>query len=1049
MFTFSILKNYMHMRKLLVTLTAFLLLAGQLLAQKTVTGKVTDDKGNAIPNASIIVKGTTTGTVTKADGTFSISVPSTAKALIVSAIDMGTQEQPIGSQSILNFSLKSEDKNMQEVIVVGYGTQKKSEITGSIATVKGAAIADKPVPSFDAALAGRAAGVQITVPNGVLNNPPVFRIRGTNSINLSSYPLIVIDGLVTYTGDVSQTLAASNVLSNINPADIESMDILKDAAATAIYGSRAANGVVIITTKKGKRGKAKVNYDGWAGWTRPTRQWEVLDAAQYMLIKNEGLTNVGATPRYLPTNGPDGQVINTNWSDVVYRQGFSHSHNLSVGGANDLTSYYFSVGYTNQEGIIKKNNFDRKTFRFNVEHKVNSWFNTGVNVSYANELNEAALNSGSLPGAAFASAGIGRLAITLPPNVGVYNNDGTYNIVGNAIGKMNNIETPTFWNPQPILDNNYSNTENNRITGNFFIQIKPIREVTFRSSYGVDYLNSDNKGFNTKIQGDGFANGGTAFSTLGKDKRWTFTNTLQFDKTLFTNHSINALVGSEQQRSTFEGFGLSRQTLSDDFFTVIQGGFNTPLTAGLGLGENYLSSFFGRAGYDYKKKYFVAGSFRRDGYSAFAPGLKWGNFYSFSGSWDVSRENFWASSMSRVLNSFKLRGSYGKVGNISGIGNFSSYSFFSAGLYNGGPTLVFSQAGNNKLTWETSKKLDLGFSFGMFNNAVTGEFAWYKNDIDGLLLGVPNSPSTGMPNSVLQNVGAMFNKGIEVTLNASPLKTKKFTWNTSFNFTYNTNEVVSLVDGVPFITTATSLETPSITKPGYPVGMLYVVETRGVDAATGSRIFVRADGREILYNHGAPVASRWTFRDNGQVAPAINPGVDQKVWKNSSPKYFGGFDNNFRFQNFELSALITYQLGFYVYNGTRASVLDQRFWNNTTEVLKRWQKPGDVTDIPRVIYGDNVSNGSAQPISENAEKGDFLKLRSLTIAYNLPSTLITKAGLSSMRFYLSGQNLGIITKYRGPDPEVSSNGNGNLNQGVDRNTVGNALVVTMGLNIGF
>lgn len=1037
------------MRKLLLTLTAFLLFAGSLLAQKTVTGKVTDDKGNPIPNASVLVKGTTTGTSTKADGTFSLTVPSNAKALIVSAIDMTTLERAIGTQTSLDFTLSQEDKTISEVVVVGYGTQKKSDVIGNIATVKGSAVADKPVPSFDAALAGRAAGVQITVPNGVLNNPPVFRIRGTNSINLSSYPLIVIDGVVTYTGDVSQTLAASNVLSNINPADIESMEILKDAAATAIYGSRAANGVVLISTKKGKRGKSKVTYDGWVGFTKATRQWEVLDAQQYMTIKNEGLTNVGSAPRYLPTNGPDGNVINTNWADVVYRQGISHSHNVSVAGASEATSYYFSIGYTNQEGIIRKNNFDRKTLRFNVDHKVNNWFTLGVNASYANELNEAALNSGSLPGAAFASGGIGRLAITLPPNVSPYNNDGTYNISGNAIGKMNNVEVPTFWNPQPILDNNYSNTENNRLIGNAYIQIKPIKEVTFKSSYGVDYLNSDNKNFYTKIQGDGFANGGTAFSTLGKDKRWTFTNTLQFDKTIASSHSVSVLVGTEQQRSTFEGFGLSRQTLSDDFFTVIQGGFNTPLTAGLGLGENYLASTFGRANYDYKKKYFIGGSFRRDGYSAFAPGLKYGNFYSASAAWDVSRENFWSKGLSNVVNSFKIRGSYGKVGNISGIGNFSSFSFFSAGLFNGGPTLVFSQAGNNQLTWETSKKTDIGFTFGLWNNLITGEFAWYKNDIDGLLLGVPNSPSTGMPNSVLQNVGSMYNKGVEITLNANPVKGKKFSWNTSLNITYNTNKVTSLAPGVPFITTATSLETPSITLPGYAVGMIYVVETRGVDAATGRRIFVRADGREILYNHAAPVASRWTYRDNGQVAPAINPGLDQKVWKNTAPKYFGGFDNTFRYGNFELSTLFTYQLGFYVYNGTRASVLDQRFWNNTTEVLKRWQKPGDVTNIPRLVYADNVSNGSAQPISENAQKGDFLKLRSLTVGYSLPNSFISKAGLSSMRFYISGQNLAIITKYQGPDPEVSSNGNGNTNQGIDRNTVGNALAVTVGLNVGF
>ncbi|HEX2629856.1 MAG TPA: TonB-dependent receptor, partial [Chitinophagaceae bacterium] len=279
-----------------------------------------------------------------------------------------------------------------------------------------------------------------------------------------------------------------------------------------------------------------------------------------------------------------------------------------------------------------------------------------------------------------------------------------------------------------------------------------------------------------------------------------------------------------------------------------------------------------------------------DGYSAFASGRKYGTFYSVSGSWDISRENFWSTNLSKTINSFKLRASYGKVGNVGGIGNFDAYSFYSFGIYNGGPTMFFSQGGNPGLTWETSKKLDIGFSFGLFNNLITGEFAYYKNNINGLLLGIPNAPSTGMPNQVLTNVGEMFNKGWELTLNASPFRGKTFSWNTSFNLTYNKNEVVKLVDGVPFITTATSLETPSITMPGYPIGMIYVVETRGVDPATGRRIFVRADGREVLYNHQASVAQRWTYRDDGTVAPAINPGVDQKVWKNSSPKFFGGFD---------------------------------------------------------------------------------------------------------------------------------------------------------------
>ncbi|WP_126973613.1 SusC/RagA family TonB-linked outer membrane protein [Gynurincola endophyticus] len=1038
------------MRKKLSMLMLLVFSCGVLLAQKTISGKVTDETGIPIPNVSVVVKGLSIGTITKEDGTYSLSVPDNGRTLVFSGIDKQPVEVAIRDKATIDVVLKDQDSSLEEVVVVGYGVQSRKELTGNIVTVRGTAVADKPVQSFDAALAGRAAGVQITVPNGVLNNPPVFRIRGTNSINLSSQPLIVIDGMVTYTGDVSSTIAASNVLSNINPADIESMDILKDAAATAIYGSRAANGVVVITTKKGKKGRAKMTYDGWVGLTSPTRMWEMLNAQEYMTIKNEGTANLGIPDRYLPSYNADGSMVDTDWGDVIYRDGVSHNHGLSVSGANDMTSYFFSIGYTDQEGIVRGNDFNRKTVRFNADHKATSWLTFGLNASYANELNAATINTGSLPDAAFASAGAGRLALALPPNVSPYNPDGSYNLNGNAIGRGNNIENITFWNPQPILDKNYAHTTNNRVIGNFYLMAKPTRDITFRSSYGIDYLLTDNKNFYTALIGDGFANNGSAFSTLNKNQRWTWTNTLQYDKTFMDKHSVGLLIGSEQQKSTNEGFGLLRQGVSDAFYDVIQGGFTTPLATGLGLGENFLGSYFGRASYDYDKKYFVSGSYRRDGYSAFAPGLKWGNFYSISGAWDIAKESFWQGGLADVVNTFKLRASYGTVGNISGIGNFASFSFFSgSGLYQRNPTLTFSQAGNNLLSWETSKKTDIGFTFGLLNDRISGEFAWYNNDIDGLLLSVPNALSTGMPNSVLQNVGAMYNRGVEFTLNATPIMGKDFTWNTSFNITYNKNQVTRLAEGVDNIPTATQLETANITLPGYSIGMTYVVESRGVDPQTGRRVLVDENGRELLYDHSAPSGQRYTYRDNGQVAPNLNTALAQKVWKNTNPQYFGGFENTFKYKNFDLNILLTYQLGFYVYNGTRATTLDQRFWNSNKEVLNRWQKPGDVTDIPRLVYADNTSNGSAFPISDNVEKGDFLRLRNLSLGYNLPFEVASKLKISNARLYISGQNLFLATKYRGPDPEVSSNGTGNANQGVDRNTVGNARVLTVGLNVGF
>jgi TonB-linked SusC/RagA family outer membrane protein len=1031
-----------------------LLFVGSVLSQenKVISGKVTDEKGNGLPNVTISVKGTSIGTTSKSDGTFSLTAPAYAKTLVFSSVGMTPMEVNIGNKDVFDVSLKPADREMQEVVVVGYGTQKRKEVTSSVATVRGQDIANKPVQSFDAALGGRAAGVQITVPNGVVNTPPVFRIRGTNSISLSSYPLIVIDGVPAFTGDLSSTSAAGNALSSINPSDIQSIDILKDAAATAIYGSRAANGVVLITTKRGRPGKAKVTYDGWVGFTRPYGLPDVLGADDYMTIKNEGLTNAGiTTQKFLPTNGPDGKPINTNWNDYVYRNPVSHSHAISVSGGSEGTTYYFSAGYTDQEGILQKNSFIRKNLRFSVDNKTNKILSLGGTFGYSNEQNNASGTSGSLTGEAFNTAGLGRLAFVTAPNVGPYLNDGTYNLLGNNIGIMNNtVPQVGFYNPVAILDNNRSNSENNHIQGNVYVQLKPVSWMTLRSVYGVDFANVDNEIYQSPIHGDGYPSG-NASSTLNKLKRTTWSNTAQFDYTFKDKHSFSLLGGMEQQRSTQDGFGLNRQNISDPYYTNIQGGWTTNNATGLAIGENYLNSLFGRLNYDFSKKYFLSGNVRRDEYSAFAPGHKAGTFWGASAGWDIARENFWGS-LSDVISDFKIRGSYGTVGNIGGIDNFASYSLYGSGLYNGAPTFTFSQAGNANLKWETSKKTDVGFSFGLFKNILSGEVAFYKNNIDGLIYNVPQAPSRGLPgNALLMNVGSMYNKGVEVTLNANPVTKKDFSWTTSFNITFNKNEVTSLVPelGITEFTSSTSsLETVNITRVGYPLGSLYVVKTAGVDPQTGRRIFINKAGQQVRYQQVVPAGqSKWTFMD-GTTAPAVG-GADAVLYANSDPKIYGGFDNTFRYKNFDFNLLFTYQANFFVYYGSQAGLRDQRFWNNEKDVMRRWQKVGDVTDIPRVVNGDNVSNGSAFPLDINVSKGDFIKLRSLTLGYTLSPRILERAHISNLRMYVSGQNLAIFTKYPGPDPEVSSNGNGNTNQGVDRNTIGNGRVITIGMGLGF
>jgi TonB-linked SusC/RagA family outer membrane protein len=1050
------------MRKLLALPTAFLFFTGLLFAQKPITGKVTDEKGNPIPNASVMVKGTNTGTVTKSDGTYTLTVPAKAKALLFSSVDMAPLEVVIGNETTINPTLKPVESVLAEVVVVGYGTQKKKELTGSLATVKGTVVADKPVQSFDQALAGRAAGVQITIPNGVLNSPPVFRIRGTNSISLSSYPLVVVDGIATFTGDYSSTSAAGNALASINPNDIESIDIAKDAAAAAIYGSRAANGVVFITTKKGKAGKSKVTYNGSLSWSNVYRLPELLTAADYISFKTSAVNNnpTASAITYSSVNGPDGKPIDTRWADYVYHQAFSQSHNVNLSGGNDNTTYYFSAGYTNQDGILRKDAFKRVNTLFNVDSKVNKFLTIGGKISFSNEKNLSATTSGSLNGSAFNTGGLGRLAFVLPPILSPYNNDGSYNINGSAIGSANitGLSTLSYYNPVVPIDLSRGNSEFNHMQSNAYIQIKPVSWLTLKSIYSIDYLLIDNDIFYTPVSGDGYSLGGYAWAGAEKYKTSVWTNTAQSDFTIASKHNFNLLVGAEQQRRTSSGYGVTRQALSDPAYTVVQAGFTTNNPADLFLGENYLLSSFGRFNYNFSQKYFVSANVRRDEYSGL--GVKKGDFWGVSGGWEIAKEKFWTSAgIDRIFSSFKLRGSYGKVGNIGGIGDYSPYSTYASGLYGGASTLAFSSVGNPIITWETSKKSDYGFSFGLFKDRLTGEFAYYKNDVDDLILSVQQAPSAGLPSNPLQNVGSMVNKGLEFTLNAAIISKRDISWNSSFNISKNKNNVTTLAPGLTNIQYSTSgSETVNRTQPGYSVGYLWVIRTGGVDPSTGKRIFINSVGTKVYYQYYAP-SGQYNYSTTADgltkyVSPtggtSITQAADAVMYANTVPKIYGGWDNTFRYKNFDLNVLVTYQLGFNVYYGSNAGLHDQRWWENAKDVLTdAWKVKDDANKkYAKPVYGDNVSNGSAMPLDINVFKGDFAKLKNLTLGYTLPKSIADKAKLSSLRFYVSVQNLAIITKYPGPDPEVSSNGNTTIGQGTDRNTAANARTIVVGISLG-
>jgi TonB-dependent starch-binding outer membrane protein SusC len=1060
------------MRKFLCLSMVLMLMSISAWAQRTVTGKVTDDKGAPLSNVSVQVKGTNVGTVSAGDGSFTITVPANGRTLVFSFADMTTQEVIIGTQTNVSVSLQPANRSMDEVVVVGYGTQRRREVSGNVSSIAGNKLRDQPIQSFEQGLSGRAAGVNISIPNGVLNNPPVIRVRGVNSISLSSFPLVVVDGVPVFSGNTGGT-ASNNVLGDINPSDIESIEVLKDASSAAIYGSRAGAGVLLITTKKGRQGRARINYESWVGWTKAYNLIEVLNAQEYTDLKNEGLVNAGTPPNgtpgpngtILPPAAPtpargfytmrdaNGNLVDTRWYDYIFRTGIAQNHTINVSGANDKTNYYFSAGYNKSEGMLRRNSLERLTGLFNIDQQVNNWLKIGGKFNYSTNENEG-LNSGSLPGTAFNTSGAGRLPLVLAPNVGPFRNDGSYNInvAANSIGQGNNLTALSFTNPVLLLDLNTFFSRTDRILSNVYADIKPLKGLTFRTLYGIDNLMTQNDEFRTGLHGDGVQFNGAASATLQRYRRWNWQNTLQYDTRFNDVHSLNVIVGAEQQYTNSSGFGADRRNQNDPFFNEFQGGFSEIVPSGAFLGENFLQSYFGRVSYDFKKRYYLQFNGRRDGYSAFAE--KWGNFFGGSAAWVVSEENFWkSSSIANTLSSLKLRGSYGQVGNFQGIGDFVYQSTFGSGLYGTQPTLFFSNAGNSNLKWERSNKLDLGFTVGVLKDRFTLEFAYYKNDIIDLILNEPQAPSRGIPgNSIAVNVGSMTNKGFELTLNGTIISNKDFSWTSNFNITTLKNEVTALANNNADILVATGgLESVSMIRVGESIGSFYLVRTEGVNPANGQRIFVLRDGTRIQYNQAAATAAaRWTRVDNGQVYPrAANQNLDGELFGPALPRWFGGFDNTFRYKGIDLNILLYFSGGNYVYNGTKAGLHDNRNWNNAKDALNRWTRPGDNAEWPRVVFGDNVSNGSGLPISNNVEKGDFVKARNITLGYTLPQSVTERVRLNSVRFYVAAFNAFTITNYTGFDPEIQTNGNSNGAPSVDRNSVPMARTINVGLNIGF
>ena len=1044
-------------RKLMLLLTCLFIGIGLVTAQtQKVTGVViSEEDGQPVVGASVLAKGTTVGVITDLNGKFTLSgIPSSAKTLQISYIGMQTAEVAIAPN--IKVILKTDSKALDEVVVVAYGTQSARTVTASVSSVKADALKDVPSVSFDQMLQGRASGVSITTPSAGVGQAPIVRVRGVNSITSGTSPLYVVDGVPIESGNLSY-LANANALADINPADIVSMDVLKDAAAAALYGSRAANGVILITTKQGQSGKVKVSYDGFVGFSNATDFYEMMNAQEYVDFKNLAVKNrygtdeLSLTAGYVSPYGnkafnmmkdANGNYVDTDWKDAAFQNGLSQSHSVAVSGGSDKVRYYLSGNYTTQEGIVKGDKYDRLGVKANINVQATDWLKVGMNTNVTT--GTTSYVDAARRGSNFAVGGFPRLALINAPNLPMYNEDGTPYYLAQGLGYGGNTVFSTFSNPAAILSlGNGLSSDVTRFIGVFYAEATPVKGLSLKTQYGVDYARIEEQRFWSPLHGDGVNSKGLANAYNTKNNRWTWTNTATYSFSLGQNN-FNLLAGTEASERNNSRWTAQRKDLQDDKFIVFQGPFGSA-TAGGSLSNNTMVSYFGRINYDYASKYIVSLNYRRDGYSALSEKNRWGNFGGVSAAWRVSEEAFFQP-LRNVVDDLKIKGSYGVVGNTD-IYDYASKSFYSSYNYGINGTYGLAQIADPNLKWESSEKYSIGFNARLLNR-INVDFDYYYTKSSDLILDVPQSPSKGIPGNIFTtNAGKMRNSGIELTVSADVIKNSDFTWETSFNITTNKNKVISLADGVENILKGDNggLEITNITVPGKSIGRLYLYPTAGVDPKSGRRVFITPEGDRtlLMFEKGG-----WFYEDGTEYAGEFEP-VD---CGNTLPTWYGGWTNNFKYKGFDLSLFFQFSGGNKIYNGTKASVSDMRYWNNSKDVYnKYWTPERTHAEYPMPIYGDNYSNGSALPISDLVERGDYLRLKNVSLGYTFNTKNWSKAvGISALRLYVQAQNLFVITGYSGMDPETLTNvESATLAGGTDKNTLPQARTYTIGVNLTF
>lgn len=967
---------------------------------KKIIGAVTDIQGTSLIGVSIVVEGTQIGTTTDVDGNYTLDIPMAA-TLKFSYVGFESKTIKTGSKNSYDVVLAEDTRQLEEVVVIGYGSMKRKDITTAVSIVSTEDMDKRPIMSAAQAMQGKAAGVQVIQPSGEPGAGMTIRVRGATSVNASNEPLYVVDGMPT------------DNISYMSPNDIESIQILKDASSAAIYGARAANGVILITTKRGRVGEAKVKVSAYAGVSKLGKKIDALNTEEYKDLMKD-LKKVSNT---VP-NIPDDEYRYVDWTDTFFRTGINQNYQVLVANGSEKVQYMISGGYTDEKGIVRKAKFNRYNFRANIDSQQTSWLNMALNFSYSKtkgqwvRSNNSSLRSGSILS-----------VINTPPFMQEWDpyNPEQYDELAYGSRILN-----------PLAANAADNvTATDYIKGSFAFTFDLYKGLKLKSTFGIDIYNERWDYYLDPFStAEGRATKGRVEESFSKNSEWLIENILTYDRS-FNKHNLSLMGGATQQHAQYNSLYVPAFDLSISYPNLHSIGSANQIDKD-GVSSSAaawsLASFLGRVAYNYDSKYLFSANFRADGSSRFAPGHRWGYFPSLSAGWRISSEKF-MESLQNTIDDMKLRIGWGKNGNQAGIGNYAYLASMNASrvspttdnLYPG-MAITSNSAANKELTWEKTTQWNAGLDLVLFNSRLNFTLdAYYKKTTD-LLLTVSLPSYINLPGGITRNDGEMTNKGMEFLISSQNIK-GEFSWNTDFNISFNRNRLTKLgLNKVYYYgETYETKETPVILKEGLALGTFFGYISDGVDQETGNIMYRDLNGNGIT-----------------------DPG-DRTEIGCAQPDFIYGITNTFSYKNFSLSLFLQGSQGNDIFNASKIdmeSMLD--FRNQSKQVLNRWKRPGMITDIPGVGNPENIHNST-----RFIEDGSYLRLKTVTLSYDFNTAWLRKIHLSKLQIYATAQNLLTFTNYKGYDPEVNAHGGSAVIQGVDYGTYPQSKAIIFGFNVEF